>query len=207
MSDKINKPKHEHDKFPASLAILPEQTAMTAVRKIKFDPYDASCINSGDLLEEIFKQSKEIQKGDLSRIERFLYSQAIALDAMFDRMLVQMAASDWTPQVQLFGTLALKAQGQCRATLATLAQIKNPDQITFIKQLIQQQNNAIQVNNNSSHPEIAKKSEKVANELLSEAKHEKLEFRGAQETISINQAMETVEAVNGSKNTKRERNQ
>jgi len=200
MSDKVKKIEKEKDKFPVKCAVIPEQTAITAIKRLKFDPHTASCINSGDLLEEIFKQSKEVQEGDLSRIERYLYAQAIALDAMFDRMLAQIMGSDFTPQIQLFGTLALKAQAQCRVTLATLAQIKNPDQTTFIKQLIQQQNNAInQQVNNTSIPENLKKNEKIANELLSEAKHETLEFRRAQETISINPAVETMEAINRSK--------
>lgn len=194
MCDKIEE-KNKDDKFPAKGAILPEQIAITAVRQIKFDPYTASCIDSKELLGEIFKQADEINKGDLSQIERFLYAQAIALDAMFDRMLAQMGGSDFTPQVQLFGQLALKAQAQCRATLATLAQIKSPDQITFIKQLIQQQNNAIQVNNAGTQPTETKKIEKLANELLSEVSHATLEQGRSKEAISTDPEMASLEKV------------
>ncbi len=35
---------------------------------------------------------------------------------------------------ELYLRLALKAQGQCRATLETLAVIKNPTALTFVKQ-------------------------------------------------------------------------
>jgi hypothetical protein len=95
------------------------------------------------------------------RKNRFLYAQALALDAMFDRALAQMAGSDWAPQVQLFGALALKSQAQCRATLATLAQIKNSDQTTFIKQNIQQQNNAINQQVNTHQIDDSKKLRKL----------------------------------------------
>lgn len=207
MSDKNKKQSKENkeinnhdDSISASVAILPEGVAITAIKSIKYDPYGSTCIDTRALFREIQKQELEIKKGNLVYIERYLYSQAIALNALFDRMLNQLAHADFTPQVQLCGMLALKAQAQCRATLATLAQIKNPDQITFIKQNIQQQNNAInQQVNNSSADDDSKKFTNVANELLSEVIHEKLESRGTKETSRINPAMETVEAVNGSK--------
>ncbi len=191
--------------IPASIAIFPEGVAITAIKNIKYDPYDSTRIDTRALFKEIQKQELEIKNGNLVYIERHLYSQAIALNALFDRMLNQLAYADFTPQVQLTAMIALKAQAQCRVTLATLAQIKNPDQITFIKQNVQQQNNAVnqQVNNSPA----SKENENVANELLREAKHETLEFRGTEKTITINPEMETMAAVNGSKITRRERSQ
>lgn len=205
MSENDKKKNQENNKFPARAAVFPENVAITAIKQLKFDPRTAARIDAGDLLDEILRQSKQIQNGDLKLIERFLYAQALALDAMFDRALAQMAGSEWAPQIQLFGALALKAQAQCRSTLATLAQIKNPDQTTFIKQNIQQQNNAVNQQINTSSTVDSKKSEEVANELLKEVKHEALECRGAEKAITINTAMETVEAINGSKIPKRER--
>lgn len=185
----------ENEKIPAEVVMLPEGTAITAIKYVQYDPYDRTCIDTSDLLKEILKEEQEIEKGDLKHIERYLYSQAIALHALFDRMLAQSTKADFTSQVQLFGTLALKAQAQCRATLATLAQIKSPDQITFIKQLIQQQNNAIQVNNSGSQSAETKKIEKLANELLSEVKHEKLERGGTKETITTDPEMAALERI------------
>lgn len=198
MSENDKKKTPENNKFPARAVVFPENIAITAIKKIKFDPHTAARIDIGDLFDEIFRQSKQIQNGDLRLIERFLYAQALALDAMFDRALAQMAGSEWAPQIQLFGALALKAQAQCRSTLATLAQIKNPDQTTFIKQNIQQQNNAINQQINTSSTVDSKKSEEVANELLREVSHEALECGRAEKAITINTAMETVEAIDGS---------
>jgi hypothetical protein len=212
MSDELNIQNNENKEIEkkendisASIAILPEGVAITAIKSIKYDPYASTRVDTCDLFKEIQKQELEIKKGNLVYIERYLYSQAIALNALFDRMLNQLAHADFTPQVQLSGMLALKAQAQCRATLATLAQIKNPDQITYIEQNIQQQNNAINQQVNPPTIDDSKKSEKIANELLREVKHETLEFRGTEKTIRINPAMETVEAINGGKISKRER--
>ncbi|MGH8646968.1 MAG: hypothetical protein ACREX4_21935 [Gammaproteobacteria bacterium] len=60
--------------------------------------------------------------------------------------------------------LALKAQNQCRQTLAALAEIKNPRRTTFIGQ----QNNATnqQVNNVGGPSETRKNPETRENELL-----------------------------------------
>jgi hypothetical protein len=44
-----------------------------------------------------------------------------------------MATAERLEQIQVYGHLALKAQNQCRATLATLADIKNPQAVAFIK--------------------------------------------------------------------------
>ncbi len=195
------------DDIPANIAILPEGVAITAIKSIKYDPYSSTRVDTRDLFKEIQKQELEIKKGNLVYIERYLYSQAIALNALFDRMLNQLAHADFTPQVQLSGMLALKAQAQCRATLATLAQIKNPDQITYVEQNIQQQNNAINQQVNPLAVDDSKKIAKVANELLREAKHETLESRGTETTITVNPAMEAVAAINGSKVSTRERGQ
>lgn len=204
MSDKLKKTDTaKSTKKNARAAILPEISAITAIKKIQLDPYSASEVNSCDLAEEIFKQAKKIQAGDISYIERCLYSQAIALNAMFERMLAQVGGAEFINHVQVSGLLALKAQAQCRATLATLADIRNPQRPTFIKQ----QNNAInQQVNDVVNLENSKKIDLRANELLSETKNETLDFNRAQETIRINPAMEAVEKINRSKDIKREIN-
>jgi hypothetical protein len=200
MNDKIKTVNdQENDSIPPSIAILPESVAITAVKEIRHNPYDRACIDTRSLFRGIRKQEEEIKQGNLEHIERYLYSQAIALNALFDRMLNQLANADYTSQIQLSGMLALKAQAQCRATLATLAQIKNPDQVTFVRQNIQQQNNAInQQVNPSTMNDISPKSHNPANELLTEVPNETLDFRGTAKTIATHPTMETVEAINRS---------
>ncbi len=183
--------------FPVNLALIPEAAALTAVREIQ---YRASPIGILDLYQQIQKEEKEIEKGDLRQIEKYLYSQAIALNAVFDHMLGQLAHAEFSQQVQLSATLALKAQAQCRVTLATLAEIKNPAHTTFIQQSIQQQNNAIkQQVNNAAETGITQNTENLANELLEVPHGKRLDSLTTSPAIGINPGMEAVEQVHRAK--------
>ncbi|EKD75567.1 MAG: hypothetical protein ACD_44C00096G0003 [uncultured bacterium] len=195
-SEKTTQPS-ESESY-AIYALLPEKPALTAIKNIIFDPSTAEKINSCDLVKEIRKEVREIQHGNFKSIERRLLSQAIVLSSVFDRMLAQLGSAKFTNQVQVFGHLALKAQAQCRVTLATLADLRNPQKTTFIKQ----QNNAVnqQINTEvkSENPRNFKNS---SNELLSEKKHEAMDFRGAQGAVGVNSSVETMETVNRGKNS------
>ena len=90
--------------------------------------------------------------------------------------------------------MALRAQNQCRATLETLAAIKNPP-VVFAKQAnINQGNGNQQVNNGTSDP--ASRAGEIINqpnELL-EAQHgERMDTGTAGATIVKNPAMATVD--------------
>jgi hypothetical protein len=50
----------------------------------------------------------------------------VTLNAMFTQLANQSTQSQCVDQLDRYMRLALKAQGQCRATLETLAAIKNP---------------------------------------------------------------------------------
>jgi hypothetical protein len=53
-------------------------------------------------------------------------AQAVTLNAMFTQLANQSIQSQYVEHLDRYMRLALKAQGQCRATLETLAAIKNP---------------------------------------------------------------------------------
>jgi hypothetical protein len=69
-----------------------------------------------------------VQGGDLGSAEATLMAQATALDAVFGelsrRALLNMGT--YLNATDTYLRLALRAQSQCRATLETLATIKNP---------------------------------------------------------------------------------
>lgn len=69
-----------------------------------------------------------VQANDLSGPEATLTSQAVALDTIFNELARRAAAhlSDNLPAAEALLRLGLKAQAQCRATLQTLAELKNP---------------------------------------------------------------------------------
>jgi hypothetical protein len=78
--------------------------------------------------------AQQIRNGDLGEIENILFSQSVALNAIFSSMLVKASRQDYISSANIFMSLALKAQNQSRATLQTLMQLKKPNQTAFIKQ-------------------------------------------------------------------------
>lgn len=112
--------------------------------------------------------------GDLKHAESTLTAQAATLDAIFNEMARRAALNmgEYLEATERYMRLALKAQGQCRATLETLAAIKNPP-VIFAKQANiahgpQQINNKTTTRNNSTR---VRKTEKPQNELLEDSRH------------------------------------
>ena len=71
--------------------------------------------------------------GDMKEPEAMLYSQAHALQAMFANLARTAHAQPDHPNWESLMRMALKAQGQCRTTIETLATLKNPP-VIFAKQ-------------------------------------------------------------------------
>lgn len=147
------------------------------------------------ITNEFENQANQIIGGDIAAIEKVLASQALSLNAIYNRMAVTMSSSDTLHQFQVYSDVALKAQNQCRKTLLALAEIKNPKKATFVKQ----QNVAFNQQVNNGNPENLKNTAKPTNELLSEIKHETLDFGGTSETIRGNSQMEAVGALHRGK--------
>jgi hypothetical protein len=81
-----------------------------------------------------------------------LMAQAAALNAIFTELARRAAVNmgEYLQATETYLRLALKSQAQCRATLQTLAEIKNPHPVAFVKQANiangpQQVNNRVQV--------------------------------------------------------------
>jgi len=88
------------------------------------------------LIHALSEQAKQVHSGDLKRAETMLTVQAHTLDAIFNE-LAQRAALNMREYVNACETylrLALKAQSQCRMTWETLAAIKNPQPVAFVRQ-------------------------------------------------------------------------
>ena len=66
-------------------------------------------------------------------VEAMLSGQASALQAMFVRLSERAMEQTLMPNLEGFMRLALRAQSQCRATLETLAVLKNPP-VVYAKQ-------------------------------------------------------------------------
>lgn len=95
---------------------------------------------------QLMLQVRAVQDGDLSGLEAKLVMQAFALDAMFFSLAGAAASTNQTMEHKdTLTRLALRSQSQSRHTIETLALIKNPGAIAFVKQANIGQ--AVQVNN------------------------------------------------------------
>jgi hypothetical protein len=93
-------------------------------------------LDLGEALEVMRDSTKAIHAGDTKRIETTLIAQADALDAIFSHMAHRAALNvgEYIGAAETYMKLALRAQSQCRATLETLATIKNPPNVAFVRQ-------------------------------------------------------------------------
>ncbi len=155
-----------------------------------------------DILKE---QNERVANGDMTRVEAMLIDQAHTLQAMSTLFTIKMSKSEYLNQTETYSRIALKAQNQCRQTLGTLIELKNPKRATFIKQ----QNNAMnqQVNNGQpvSQSENSKNSEKPANKLLEVEPSERLDIGTQRETVPANPQLETVGTVDRPKKQSRKK--
>ena len=90
-------------------------------------------IDTPTFLASLREQAAAAQDGDLKHVEAMLSGQASALQAMFVRLSERAMEQTLMPNLEGFMRLALRAQSQCRATLETLAVLKNPP-VVYAKQ-------------------------------------------------------------------------
>lgn len=146
----------------------------------------------------------EVQAGDLRAGEALLTGQAVALNAIFTELARRSALNmgEHLGAAESYMRLALKAQNQCRATVETLAAMKNPP-VVFARQANINNGGQQQVNNGtqapgagSPAPAPASKSATEPNKLLDATHGERMDL-GAQAAASrTHQDLEPMEAVN-----------
>ncbi|PPD41649.1 MAG: hypothetical protein CTY16_15775 [Methylobacter sp.] len=90
-------------------------------------------VSAYDIAQALIPQIEAVNNGDRERTEAMLVAQAYTLDELFNQLARQARNRKSLKQFELDLRLALKAQSQCRATLETLAAIKNPP-VIYAKQ-------------------------------------------------------------------------
>lgn len=156
--------------------------------------------NVAELIADLQMQSNKIFYGDVSRIEDMLIAQAHVLQAITMRATEKIANAETLNQVNVWGDLCMKAQNNCRKTLLTIAEIKNPRNPTFIKQ----QNNSLSQQINQGNLICSKEKTQVLEEKKVKNELDKMEINyatmdaGSQtEAISVNSSVATMD--NGSR--------
>ncbi|VVM72603.1 hypothetical protein PS645_01840 [Pseudomonas fluorescens] len=140
---------------------------------------------------ELGRQTTAINRGDMSRAEDMLVSQAHSLDALFVHLASRALSSKNMGGLESYMRLALKAQNQARATLQTLGELKTPKQVAFVKQA--NIGNQVQVNNGiQEKPARTRKTKKAQNELLEVEHGERLDARATGAAGGADPAMATL---------------
>ena len=93
----------------------------------------AEDIDVPTFLATLRDQATAVKGGDMSYAEAMLINQATALQSLFVRLAERGLSQERMPNLEGFMRLSLRAQSQCRATLETLAAIKNPP-VVFARQ-------------------------------------------------------------------------
>jgi hypothetical protein len=151
----------------------------------------------------LHESAKDVRDNKLGNIEDMLTAQAAALNAMFLELARRSYANmgDYMPATESYLRLALKAQAQCRATLETLATVKQPPVI-----YAHQANIAAgpqQVNNGAAAACVGAQTS-LPNELLETEHGKRLEPGAARSAISCDSGLETVGEVDGAQDDRRQ---
>lgn len=148
------------------------------------------------LIIELAKQNEKVGGGDLRRAENILMTQAHTLDAIFNELARRAAANmgEYINATDRYLRLALKAQSQCRATLETLATIKNPP-VIYAKQA-NIANGPQQVNNGTSPAHVGGETSIEPNKLLEHEHGQRLDTGTQGAAIGAGKELETVGAIN-----------
>lgn len=147
-------------------------------------------IDTPTLLATLRDQAAAVQGGDLAHAEAMLINQASSLQALFVRLTERAMEQTQMPNLEGFMRLALRAQSQCRATLETLAAIKNPP-IVYARQA-NVTTGPQQINNGTAAPMRAREIENEQSQL-SGGTHELLpDTRASGNASRVNPALETL---------------
>jgi hypothetical protein len=176
----------------------PSTTAGSTLHQLYRTISEESNVNG--YIEELQHQAQAANAGDLSRSEATLTAQAQTLDGLFHMLTgwaLNNAKEGGNPaHFETCMRLALKAQSQSRATVETLAAIKNPP-VVFARQANiahgpQQVNNGL--------PSHAGEKAIPQTKLLEVEHGERLDTGAASSAGRANQAMATVGAINRAAN-------
>jgi hypothetical protein len=144
------------------------------------------------------EKASAVQAGNLAGLEETLTAQLVALDSIFNEMARRAALNtgEYISAAETYLRLGLKAQAQCRATLQTLFEVKNPQPVAFVKQA-NIANGPQQVNNGvaTRPPPHAGISTSQSNELLELSHEQRLDTGTAGTAGGTHPRLETVGAV------------
>jgi len=118
-------PEDARRKYARHIA-APELAAARAINATEGISGMGELLDMPELIACLRDNAATVNGGDLSHTEAMLMGQATALQSLFARLTERGMHADYLAHFEAYMRMALRAQAQCRATIETLAAIKNP---------------------------------------------------------------------------------
>lgn len=187
-------------KTRAEIALHPSVNAAVVVHTYADNTADINvCV------EVLSEAIKKVTNGDMERVEAMLLGQAHALQSIFMNLAFRAKNQDYISNMESFMRMAMKAQNQCRMTLETLANVKNPPVVIARQANIshghQQVNNGVAIK--PDHAPAREEKHIQSNELLEVGNGKRMDAGTASSTSGLDPAMATMEKID--RPTKRKR--
>lgn len=153
--------------------------ALNALTALRFAKQEFGTVDISEMAASLRESGAAVNRGDLAEAERMLHAQAVSLNAIFSELARRSHVNmgEYLDASERYMRLALKAQSQCRATLETLAAVKNPP-IVYARQMNvangpQQVNNGAAENNGKQQQPASRTPETQTqpNQLLEDSSH------------------------------------
>jgi hypothetical protein len=191
--------KHGDDINFETAKVMSGPFVTNAVALSKFGKGSFGDLDLTSLVGVLAENSTQIKANDMTNVEATLNSQAMALNIIFGELTRRTASrlSGETINVEavnLFFKMAMKAQNQCRMTLETLANIKNPP-VVYAKQA-NIANGPQQVNNGNTSHAHATENRTQPSKLLEQDNEQRMDAGTKGQTSESNSEMATVASVN-----------
>ena len=201
----VNRLKPNETPEEAHAELVVSGLAINAVTAAQFSKFPFGDVDLTECLVKLHAAVDRVHRGDLREPEALLTAQAVTLNTMFTHLANLAAKTEYVDRLDRYLRLALKAQGQCRATLETLAEIKNPTTV-FARQANiahgpqQVNNSAVLSPARRDVPRARAGNQKIEQNELLEAHGERLDGRTKSTSGSGDPPMAAVGALNRATN-------
>lgn len=191
-------PGESNDNAMARLAVA--GVAGNARSMVQFSAATFGELSLTGCMHALKSTAEAMNAGDLGAAVTMLAAQAVALNAMFGELArrANLNMGEHLGATETYMRLAMKAQGQCRATLETLAAIKNPP-VVVARQANINNGGQQQVNNGAATPPApvarAEKQGAAPTELLEGDHGQRVDTRAASTAGRADPAVAAVGAL------------
>lgn len=185
----------------AEVLTSPELAAYRVINGAELKSGMGEHIDVPAVMAQLREQAAAVNGGNLATAEAMLMNQATALQSLFARLAERGMGCENAAPFECNLRMALRAQAQCRATLETLAAIKNPP-VVFARQA-NVTTGPQQINNGVAASPRARETGTEQTQLLSADHGERMDTGTAGAASRGNPALATVGILNGAEDARR----